>query len=351
MNEALISGLRIVDLILPIGRGQRELILGDRGTGKTCIALSIMIHNSRINFLSTIDGWGSKRLFGFYVGLNQNLSKIYQLTTLSTIDWRMNILWSTNSSSTAMMTFALPLISMTYAEYYRDRGFDIILTFDDLMKHAKSYRQLALIMGALPTRQSFPSNIFNIHSSILERFSRMFTLSDRGTISCLPILETINSDISEYIATNVISITDGQLFIDKSLFHSSMRPSIDSSLSVSRIGSSAQSHLLSTLSAGLKNALTITRQSQNSSSPSSPPSSISRSSSPSNHFHSFDLMLPLFDFSSLNSIFYQHPLFISSIESSISYLLFADIVYNRLFTFSYQSSPSSPSPSLAASNH
>ena len=112
VNETLITGLRIVDIILPIGRGQRELILGDRGTGKTSIVAAILIHNSRINYLSTIDGFGSRRIFGFYIGLNQNLSKIYQLTILSSADWRMNVILSTNSSSPAMMTFSLPMIAM-----------------------------------------------------------------------------------------------------------------------------------------------------------------------------------------------------------------------------------------------
>ncbi len=188
MNEGLITGLRIVDIILPIGRGQRQLILGDRGTGKTYIVIAIIIYNSRINYLSSIDGFGSKRLFGLYIGLNQNLSKIYQLLLLSIIDWRLNIILSTNSSSTSMMTFSLPLLTISFSEYYRDSGYDIILTFDDLIKHAKSYRQLSLIIGSMPARQSFPLNIFNIHSSILERFSRMFSLSDRGSISCISII-------------------------------------------------------------------------------------------------------------------------------------------------------------------
>lgn len=332
MNEGLITGLRIVDIILPIGRGQRQLILGDRGTGKTYIVIAVMIYNSRISYLSSIDGFGSKRLFGFYIGLNQNLSKIYQLTILWIIDWRLSILLSTNSSSTAMMTFSLPLIAISLSEFFRDSGYDMILTFDDLIKHAKSYRQLALIIGSLPSRQSYPSNIFNVHSSILERFSRMFSLSDRGSISCLPILETINSDISEFISTNVISITDGQLFINKSLFYSSIRPSIDSSLSVSRIGSSAQSSLLSVLSAGLKNALTISRHSL-----SAP--SLSLSHQPSiittsiYCYYSASSLFCYFDFSSLNAVFYQHPLFISSIDHSISILILLDLLYNRLYIF------------------
>jgi len=125
VNEQLLTGLRIVDAILPIGRGQRQLVLGDRGTGKTYIVTSILIYNSRINYLSSIDGFGAKRLFGFYIGLNQNLSKIYLLFIIDSIDWRLNIIISTSSTSTSMMTFSLPLLAITFSEYYRDRGFDI----------------------------------------------------------------------------------------------------------------------------------------------------------------------------------------------------------------------------------
>ena len=157
---------------------------------------------------------------------------------------------------------------------------------------------------------------------------------DRGSITSLPILETINSDISEYSATNVISITDGQLFIARSLFHLGMRPAIDSSLSVSRIGSSAQSSLISYLCAGLKNALTISRQSLSpSSSISFPPIDVHR-----RDYNCIDQLFFHFDYSSLNSIFYQHPLAIGSIESSISYLLLGDFIHRRLFIHHYYSS-------------
>ncbi len=183
MNEGVITGLRIVDILLPIGRGQRQLILGDRGTGKTSTVISIVVYNQRLNYLSAVDGWGAKRLLAFYVGLNQNLSKIYQLATVAMIDWRVNFCVSTNSSSPSMMTFTLPLLTISMGEYYRDRGLDVLVAMDDLSKHVKSYCQVALIVGMMPSRQSFPSNIFNIHSSILERFARMFSLCDRGSIT------------------------------------------------------------------------------------------------------------------------------------------------------------------------
>ena len=152
VNEGLITGLRIVDILLPIGRGQRQLILGDRGTGKTSTVVSIFVYNSRLNYLSTVDGLGAKRIFGFYVGINQNLSKIYQLTILSVIDWRLNLILSTHSSSAAVTTFTLPALTISLGEYYRDRGYDVILCYDDLMKYAKSYRQLALVIGSMRVR-------------------------------------------------------------------------------------------------------------------------------------------------------------------------------------------------------
>lgn len=223
----------------------------------------------------------------------------------------------------------------------------MILTFDDLIKHAKSYRQLALIIGSMPSRQVFPSNIFNVHSSILERFARMFSLSDRGSLSCMPILETIDNDLSEFIATNVISITDGQLFLNRSLFHSSIRPSIDPSLSVSRIGSAAQSSLLSILSAGLRNALTVSRRSLSLTS-SSTPSHVSILSFLLGHhvYNSLDRFLfhSLLHHSSLDAGFSQRPLFLSPIESSTVHLLLADLIHHRLFLFHF------PTPSLS-SNH
>ena len=347
VNEGLLTGLRIVDATLPIGRGQRELILGDRGTGKTSIVISIVTYSCRINYLTTVDGFGSKRLFGFYIGLNQNLTRIYQLTNLLVLDWRSNVILSTSSCSPSTLTFSLPSVAMIWSECYRDSGFDVVLAFDDLIKHAKSYRQLALIIGSMPARQAFPSNIFNVHSSILERFARMFSLADRGSLSCMPILETISNDLSEFIATNVISITDGQLFLDRSLFHSSIRPSIDSSLSVSRIGSAAQSSILSVLSAGLKNALTVSRRSLSlnmASAVLSLTGHLPLSHSRHRAYNSLDRFLFHFHSSSLDAAFSQRPLFPSPIESSTVHLLLADLIHNRLFLFHFSS------PSLS-SNH
>ena len=249
--------MRIVDSILPIGRGQRQLILGDRNTGKTTIVFSTLITNNKNNYLASISGFGSKRLFGLYIGINQNLSKLYKLTNSSSA---FTIILGTHSSSSAMITFTLPLLGISFAEQLRDRGFEIIICFDDLSKHAKSYRQISLLLGKIPSRDAYPADIFNIHSSILERCGRLNSYY-KGSISSFPILETVNSDITEFIATNVISITDGQIYTNKQLFNFGIRPAIDSALSVSRIGSSAQCKFMKILSAGIKNELTNLRQS------------------------------------------------------------------------------------------
>lgn len=248
--------MRIVDSILPIGRGQRQLILGDRNTGKTSIVLSTLLTNNKNNYLASMDGFGCKRLFGLYIGINQNLSKLYKLTNSASA---FTLILGTHSSSTSMITFTLPILGTTFAEQLRDRGFDVLICFDDLSKHAKSYRQISLILGKVPSRDAFPADIFNIHSSILERCGRLNSYF-RGSISSFPIIETVNSDITEFIATNVISITDGQLYTNKQLFNFGIRPAIDSALSVSRIGSSAQCKFMKILSAGIKNELTNLRQ-------------------------------------------------------------------------------------------
>ncbi len=170
----------------------------------------------------------------------------------------LNIILSTHSSSSTFISYLLPIIGIIIAEFLSFISFDVLISFDDLSKHSKSYRQIKLILGSVPSRDAFPSDIFNIHSSLLERCG-ILNNSYRGSISSFPVIETINSDITEFIATNVISITDGQLYINKELFNLGIRPSIDSALSVSRIGSNAQCKIMKTLSLGIKNELTLLR--------------------------------------------------------------------------------------------
>ena len=256
VNDALITGLSVIDSTLPVGRGQRQLILGDRYTGKTSIFISLVLANSRYNLMG-IESFGSKRLFCIYVGINQNLSKLAKMIDLIRIDWFMLVI-ATHSSSPALLSFMAPLLGITLAERLRNKGLDVVICFDDLSKHSKAYRQIALILAKIPSREAYPSDIFNVHSTLLERVGK---LSNKygASISAFPIIETINSDITEFIATNVISITDGQFYTSKELFLSSIRPAIDSALSVSRIGSAAQCSGLKINSVGIKNLLTYLR--------------------------------------------------------------------------------------------
>jgi F-type H+-transporting ATPase subunit alpha len=188
--------------------------------------------------------------------MNQNLSKLSKLISfIWLINWYCLILCS-HSSSSSLLSYTIPLIGISIAERLRDRGFDTIICFDDFSKHSKSYRQISLILAKIPSRDAFPSDIFNIHASILERCGKLKLCYFNGSITAFPIIETIANDITEYIATNIISITDGQLYTNKKLFLDSCRPSIDSALSVSRIGSNAQCKLIKIISVGLKNELT-----------------------------------------------------------------------------------------------
>jgi F-type H+-transporting ATPase subunit alpha len=200
----------------------------------------ILITSSLYSYVGSIDGFGSKRLFCIYIGINQNLSKISKLINNLMISILL-ILLSTHSSSPAFLSFVLPIIGISICERLRDKGNDLVICFDDCSQHSKSYRQISLILAKIPSRDAFPADIFNIHSSLLERSGKLKYSIKGGSITAFPIIETINSDITDYIATNIISITDGQFYLDKKLFLDSIRPSFESALSVSRIGSASQS--------------------------------------------------------------------------------------------------------------
>jgi len=172
VNDSLITGVRLVDSILPVGRGQRQLILGDRYTGKTSIFFSLLISSNNFNYLCSIDGCGTKRVFGIYIGINQNLSKLSKLIFLVSVS-ELSIVLASHSSSSSLLSFMITLIGVTMAERVRDRGFDVCICFDDLSKHSKSYRQLSLILDKIPSRDAFPADIFNIHSSLLERCGKL----------------------------------------------------------------------------------------------------------------------------------------------------------------------------------
>jgi len=311
VNESLITGISIIDSLLPVGRGQRQLILGDRSTGKSSIFLFIILYSFFSSYLLHVDGFGTKRLFNIYIGISLNLSKLSKFISMILFSYFVLIIAS-HSSSSALLNFLLPLIGISIAERLRDRSFDINICFDDLSKHSKSFRQINLILGVIPSRDAYPAAIFNVHSSLLERCGKLTynisSITSFGSITSFPIIETINSDITDYIATNIISITDGQFYLSKLLFINLIRPCIDSSLSVSRIGSSAQSKFIKVVSAGLKNDLTNLRSSDLSSS-------------------SIDFLR----LTSLNNIFYHNHLSISSLSFTFILLL---IYRNSLFSFS-----------------
>jgi hypothetical protein len=253
--------------------------------------LSVLLHSNYLSLLGSIEGFGTKRIFSIYIGINQNLSKLSKfISFISLINWYCLVL-SSHSSSSSLLSYTLPLIGISIAERLRDRGFDTVIRFDDFPKHSKSYRQISLILAKIPSRDAFPSDIFNIHASISERCGKLKLCYFNGPITAFPIIETIANDITEYTATNIIPITDGQLYTNKRLFLDSCRPSIDSALPASRIGSNAQCKLIKIISVGSKNELTNYR--------------ITEASSTSIDF------LKLI---SLNTIFFQDHLYISSIN-------------------------------------
>ena len=248
-------GLGTVDSILPIGRGQRQLILGDRYTGKTSIFLSLVRHGNRMNSIGSIDGLGTRRLIVLYIGINQNLSKLSSTISEIMID-RYCLILAAHAPSSSSSAFLIPLIGVSIGERLRDRGLDCCICSDDPSKHSKSYRQTSSISGKIPSRDASPADIPNIHAPVLERPGRLKYSSGAGSITALPITETINPDITEHIATNVIPITDGQFHTNRKLFLESIRPAVDPALSASRIGTNAQAKLMKVYSVGPKNLIT-----------------------------------------------------------------------------------------------
>ena len=214
------------------------LILGDRYTGKPSISLPLLISSSVLNSSGSIDGSGTKRLFGPYIGINNNPSKlsklIYSLLSLS-IDWFL-LVRASHSAPSSMLSSMLPWIGITIAERLRDRGSDISIRSDDPSKHAKSYRQIPSSIGKIPPRDAYPADVLNIHPPLSERCGKIRMNYFNGTITASPVIETINCDTTESIATNVISITDGQIHTNKSLFLDPFRPATDSGPSATILG-------------------------------------------------------------------------------------------------------------------
>lgn len=245
------TGVKVIDALVPIGRGQRELIIGDRGTGKTALALDAIINQSKLNKKLSDK---QKRVISIYVAIGQKQSKIAQvLGQLTESDALTDtVIVSASASESASMQYIAPFAATALGEYFMDKGEDVLIVYDDLSKHAWAYRQLSLLLRRPSGREAYPGDIFYLHSRLLERAARMHDNLGGGSLTALPIIETQAADISAYIPTNVISITDGQIFLDPDLFNAGIRPAISVGLSVSRVGGDAQIKAMKQVAGKLK---------------------------------------------------------------------------------------------------
>ncbi|CAA9986678.1 ATP synthase F1, alpha subunit, putative [Plasmodium knowlesi strain H] len=250
VNESIITGIKCIDSLVPIGRGQRELIIGDRQTGKTAIAVDTIIHQKNINEQVP----DSEKVYCIYVAIGQKKSNIAKLVNLlKKYDaLKYTIIVNSSASDASPLQFLAPYTGCAMAEYFRDNGKHALIIFDDLSKQAVAYRQLSLLLRRPPGREAYPGDIFYIHSKLLERSSKLNDKLKGGSLTALPIIETLNNDVSAYIPTNVISITDGQIFLESELFYKGIIPAINVGLSVSRIGSSAQYKCMKKLASSMK---------------------------------------------------------------------------------------------------
>lgn len=252
VHEPLMTGIMAIDAMFPIGRGQRELIIGDRQTGKTAIALDTMINQAR----------QKSDVVNVYVAVGQKLSKVARLVDRLRQEGVMEqtIVVATGPSDPASLLYLAPYAGTAMGEYFRDNGKHALMIYDDLTKHAVAYRQMSLLLRRPPGREAFPGDVFYLHSRLLERSAKLSDALGGGSLTALPIIETQAGDISAYIPTNVISITDGQIFMETDLFHQGIRPAISAGLSVSRVGGAAQTKAVKSVSGNLKLGLSQFRE-------------------------------------------------------------------------------------------
>ena len=250
VHEPMQTGLKAVDSLVPIGRGQRELIIGDRQTGKTAIAIDTIINQKGVND----QGDESKKLYCVYVAVGQKRSTVAQLVKVlqdkGALDY--SVIVAATASDPAPLQFLAPYSGCAIAEYFRDNGMHSLIIYDDLSKQSVAYRQMSLLLRRPPGREAFPGDVFYLHSRLLERAAKMSDDVGAGSMTALPVVETQGGDVSAYIPTNVISITDGQIFLETELFFKGVRPAINVGLSVSRVGSAAQMKAMKQVSGSLK---------------------------------------------------------------------------------------------------
>jgi len=258
VHEPMQTGLKAIDALIPIGRGQRELIIGDRQTGKTAIALDAILNQKEIN--KTDDE--SKKLYCVYVAVGQKRSTVAQL--VKNLEERgaleYSIIVAATASEPAPLQYLAPYAGCAMGEYFRDNGMHALIVYDDLSKQATAYRQMSLLLRRPPGREAYPGDVFYLHSRLLERAAKLNDDHGAGSLTALPIVETQANDVSAYIPTNVISITDGQIFLETDLFYQGIRPAVNVGLSVSRVGSSAQIKAMKQVAGAIKGELAQYRE-------------------------------------------------------------------------------------------
>jgi len=250
VREPMVTGIKAVDSLVPIGRGQRELIIGDRQTGKTAVAIDTIINQKRFNDSDD----EKKKLYCIYVAIGQKRSTVAQIQKrLRDADaMKYTIIVSATASDAAPLQYLAPYSGCAMGEFFRDNGMHALIIFDDLSKQAVAYRQMSLLLRRPPGREAYPGDVFYLHSRLLERAAKMSDANGGGSLTALPIIETQAGDVSAYIPTNVISITDGQIFLETELFYKGIRPAINVGLSVSRVGSAAQTKSMKQVAGSMK---------------------------------------------------------------------------------------------------
>ena len=258
VHEPMATGLKAIDALIPIGRGQRELIIGDRQTGKTAIALDTILNQKPLNASND----ERIKLYCVYVAVGQKRSTVVQFTKVleenGALDY--SIIVAATASDPAPMQYLAPFAGCTMGEYFRDNGMHAVIIYDDLSKQAVAYRQMSLLLRRPPGREAYPGDVFYLHSRLLERAAKMNDENKAGSLTALPVIETQANDVSAYIPTNVISITDGQIFLETDLFYQGIRPAVNVGLSVSRVGSSAQTKAMKKVAGRIKGELAQYRE-------------------------------------------------------------------------------------------
>jgi F-type H+/Na+-transporting ATPase subunit alpha len=258
VHEPMATGIKAIDALIPIGRGQRELIIGDRQTGKTAIAIDAILNQKQVNQGDD----ESKKLYCIYVAIGQKRSTVAQIVKTLEENGAMeySIVVAATASEPAPLQYLAPFTGCAMGEFFRDNGMHALIVYDDLSKQAVAYRQMSLLLRRPPGREAYPGDVFYLHSRLLERAAKLSDEHGGGSLTALPIIETQANDVSAYIPTNVISITDGQIFLETDLFYQGIRPAVNVGLSVSRVGSSAQTKIMKKVAGPVKGELAQYRE-------------------------------------------------------------------------------------------